>query len=399
MDISGKKLNLEILVLQRPPLDVEEIIFSHKFCLDYIRRFASPHPVRLVNADHLRRVQDVLEFSTADILVIIDENELILPPLAYQVLPQSVYTKDWAAMVPVYNAAQNPSQRVDLSRYIYHNVRNFIEVTEKLWQSAEQTIRRANSSTEWPCIFVRREMLRQEDSDMPLKDVWSLWASLGKIGQVDALFAHRFSGYYSSPRTDLIDLIPDSAETVLDVGCARGSLGKALKETRHCHITGIELNPVMADVASRIYDKVYNLPVEDISFKSQFDAIICGDVIEHLRDPECVLSHLAQSLTPEGILIGTVPNTGHWSIVMDLAQGRFEMIPVGLLCMSHIRFFTEIELRNLLRSSGLEIDLMHRDCPVPTPDGERFISTLISAGMGDEVSLRTSELRFRAHKA
>ncbi len=84
---------------------------------------------------------------------------------------------------------------------------------------------------------------------------------------------------------------------------------------------------------------------------------------------------------------------------MDLAQGRFEMIPVGLLCMSHIRFFTEIELRNLLHSSGLEIELLDRDSPPPTPpNGERFISTLISAGMGDEVSLRTSELRFRARK-
>ncbi len=398
MDISGKKLNLEILVLQRPPLEVEEIIFSHEFCLDYIRRFASPHPVRLVNADHLRRVQDVLEFSTADILVIIDENEIILPPLAYQVLLQPIYDKSWAAMVPVYNIAEYPSQRIDLSRYVYHNIRNFIEVTEELWQSAEQTIKPANSSTEWPCIFVQREMLRKEDSDMPLKDVWSLWASLEKIGQVDALFAHRFSGYYSSPRTDLIDLIPDSARTVLDVGCAFGYFGKALKAERACHITGVELNPVMAKHAAKIYDKVYNCPVEKVCFNQPFDAIICGDVIEHLQNPEYVLKHLVQSLTPEGVLIGSVPNTGHWSIVMDLAQGRFEMIPVGLLCMSHIRFFTETELRALLAKNGLKIDVLDRDSPPPTPNGEHFISTLVSAGMGDEVSLRTSELRFRARK-
>ena len=398
MELEVKGLSMEILIREKSPLSVEEIVFSHEFCLDYVRRFASPHPVRLVGADDLRTVQDVLELSTADIVVILDENEIILPPIAYHVLPQALQNQTWAATVPVYNTAKSPNQIADLSRFTYHNVRNFIEVTDRLWQSAEQTIRPVDICTEWPCIFVQREVLEQEDVNMPLEDLWALWTSQGKIGQADAVLVHRFYDYYFAPRTDLIALIPDSARTVLDIGCAFGFLGKALKAERSCHVTGVELNPVMAKHAAKIYDKVYNSPVEKVCFNQPFDVIICGDVIEHLHNPDFVLKRLAQFLTPEGVLIGTVPNTGHWSIVMDLAQGRFEMIPVGLLCMSHIRFFTETELRALLAKNGLKIDVLDRDSPPPTPNGERFISTLISAGMGDEVSLRTSELRFRARK-
>jgi len=176
----------------------------------------------------------------------------------------------------------------------------------------------------------------------------------------------------------------------------KGAKNKYLAYDYSIAYTESEAETLLADDLGSVEKQINRLNL--YCTQDQFDAIICGDVIEHLRNPECVLKHLAQLLTPEGVLIGTVPNTGHWSIVMDLAQGRFEMIPVGLLCMSHIRFFTEIEFRNLLRNSGLEIEILDRDTPPPTPMGERFISTLVSAGMGDELSLRTSEFRFQAYR-
>jgi 2-polyprenyl-3-methyl-5-hydroxy-6-metoxy-1,4-benzoquinol methylase len=329
--------------------------------------------------------------------LIIDDEEAILPPLVYEVLPQALKEGNWSALVPGYNLSEAPVQRA-IMPYPYHNVRNFLEVVEYIWQSGHHLIQLAEPAKEWPCVFVKKSALDKTSPKMPLNTLWNLWASDGLIGIMKDVLVHRFGDYYSAPRTDLIDLIPDSARTILDVGCAFGYFGKALKAERACHITGVELNSVMAKHAAKIYDKVYNCPVEKVCFNQPFDVIICGDVIEHLHNPDFVLKQLAQSLTPGGVLIGSVPNTGHWSIVMDLAQGRFEMIPVGLLCMSHIRFFTETELRALLAKNGLKIDVLDRDSPPPTPNGERFISTLISAGMGDEVSLRTSEFRFRARK-
>ncbi len=393
----SNKASIEIFIRKRPSVEVEETLFSYAFCHNYNSGFAKPYPIDEVDANSLKTVDDLLSLTTAETLVIIDDQEIILPSLVYDVLPQALKEGNWSALVPGYNLSEVPAQRAVMP-YPYHNVRNFLEVVEYIWQSGPHSIQFAEPTMSWPCIFVKKSALDKISPEMPLNTLWNLWASEGLIGIVKDVLVHRFGDYYSSPRSDLIKLLPESAYNVLDIGCARGSLGNALKKMRPCHITGVELNPVMADVASHVYDKVYNSPVEDISFKRPFDAIICGDVIEHLRNPEYVLKHLAQSLTPKGVLVGTVPNTGHWSIVMDLAQGRFEMIPVGLLCMSHIRFFTEIELRNLLHSSGLEIELLDRDSPPPTPKGERFISTLVSAGMGDEVSLRTSELRFRARK-
>lgn len=393
----SNKASLEIFIRKRHQVEVEEILFSHAFCREYNRNFAAPYSMNEVDASSLETVGDLLSLVPAETLVIIDDEETILPSLVYDVLPQALEGGNWSALVPEYNLSEVQAQRAVIP-YPYHNVRNFLEVAERIWKGSTYLFQLAEPATTWPCIFVKRAALEKANPETPLNTIWNLWASSGLIGIMKHVLVHRFGDYYSAPRTDLIDLIPDSARTILDVGCAFGYFGKALKAERACHITGVELNPVMAKHAAKIYDKVYNCPVEKLSFDQPFDAIICGDVIEHLHYPESVLKYLAQSLTPEGVLIGSVPNTGHWSIVMDLAQGRFEMIPVGLLCISHIRFFTEIELRNLLRSSGFEIDIMHRDCPVPTPDGERFISTLISAGIGNEVSLRTSELRFRARK-
>ncbi len=52
------------------------------------------------------------------------------------------------------------------------------------------------------------------------------------------------SNYYSHPRFEVAQLVPKDARTIIDVGCARGSLGKLLKEMRSDRkVFGIEIVP------------------------------------------------------------------------------------------------------------------------------------------------------------
>ena len=48
----------------------------------------------------------------------------------------------------------------------------------------------------------------------------------------------------------------------------------------------------------------------------------------------------------------SVPNVGHYSIVEDLIAGRWDYLPIGLLCYTHLRFFTKATLESWLHRAG-----------------------------------------------
>ena len=82
--------------------------------------------------------------------------------------------------------------------------------------------------------------------------------------------------------------------TVLDVGCGTGING-AVAKTRGAHVTGIELDPVAAELARARLDQVLELDLtEDQGLAAlgdrRFDLALFGDVLEHLSDPLAALT-------------------------------------------------------------------------------------------------------------
>lgn len=400
--MAGTSLAFTVAVATDPPAAVEETVFSHRFCLDYLGRFAAPAPVQRIPKDALRSVADLHAVLPAgQAVLLVRDPEILIPPATFRVLPELLGSGDWQALVPVFNVAADPLLRA-APPFFYHNVRNLIEVSELFLAGSGNRVSplpaAAAAATEWPCVMICRSALDAADGRLVLDELLRRWAEAGRVGRAEGAYVHRFGDYYAAPREDLIALIPENARRILDIGCARGFLGRTLKQRRACRVTGVELNRAMAEEAAQHYDRVHNLAVEQVHFDETFDAALCGDLIEHLRDPAAVLTKIHDVLEPGGAFIGSVPNVGHWSIVQDLAGGRFELIPVGLLCMSHIRFFTEVELIQLLERTGFACEQLETDHPQPTPSGERFIRMLVEAGSGDEASLRTAEFRFRARR-
>jgi 2-polyprenyl-6-hydroxyphenyl methylase/3-demethylubiquinone-9 3-methyltransferase len=96
---------------------------------------------------------------------------------------------------------------------------------------------------------------------------------------------------------------------VLDLGCAGGFMAEALAE-RGAHVTGIDPASDAIDAARdharagklRIaYDVGVGeaLPYDDASF----DAVVCVDVLEHVADLHRVLSEIARTMRPGGLLL------------------------------------------------------------------------------------------------
>lgn len=161
---------------------------------------------------------------------------------------------------------------------------------------------------------------------------------------------------------DLLALIPTPARTLIEVGCSTGSLAHALKRQRpEVHYLGLELDPKAAEIAAQHCDGMVSLDIEgaDESLYRDYadrDCWIFGDVLEHLRDPWRVLSHIRKVLPEGGCVVASVPNVQHWSVQGRLSVGDFRYEGTGLLDRTHLRWFTRVTLFELFQSAGLRIE-------------------------------------------
>ncbi|HVF14420.1 MAG TPA: class I SAM-dependent methyltransferase, partial [Acidimicrobiales bacterium] len=172
---------------------------------------------------------------------------------------------------------------------------------------------------------------------------------------------HRYDVEIDASRTNnshtfMLELI-GANKRVLDVGCAGGYLAEALA-ARGCVVSGVEVDPTLAEAAQPHLEKLVVADVESCDLveafgAGAFDVVVFGDVLEHLRDPLPVLRQARPLLAPAGTVVASVPNVAHGSIRLALLQGRFEYQPTGLLDSTHLRFFTLDTLEQLLRDAGL----------------------------------------------
>lgn len=165
-------------------------------------------------------------------------------------------------------------------------------------------------------------------------------------------------GYHDLKRPEILNLIPRTAMSILDLGCGAGSLGKALKERQSCHVTGVELNKDAAEIAKSNLDiclcdnlNRYN-PALD---KRKYDCIILADILEHLIQPWQVLKKFANVLEEKGTIVASLPNIAHPWIISQLQKGLFRYEPAGLLDVTHLRFFTKTTIGQLFYKAGLKI--------------------------------------------
>jgi 2-polyprenyl-3-methyl-5-hydroxy-6-metoxy-1,4-benzoquinol methylase len=171
-----------------------------------------------------------------------------------------------------------------------------------------------------------------------------------------------FNTSYLGLRSDLLSLVETGASDVLDVGCATGENGRYLEERKGCRVTGVELDPAMAEEASRKISKVVvadlnERALRDVIADASFDVILLGDVIEHLVDPWSTLADAKGVLREGGRIVISVPNVCHYSTILSLiVLRRWPYRDRGIHDRSHLRFFTRKNLLEMYRSCGLEIE-------------------------------------------
>ena len=103
---------------------------------------------------------------------------------------------------------------------------------------------------------------------------------------------------------------------ILDIGCGDGNFSLLLKEaSRAEEVYGVDISSKAVELANAAGVKAFQTDIDEepLPFeKDSFDAIFCGEVVEHLLDPDHLLDEIHRTLKLGGIAIITIPNLAAW---------------------------------------------------------------------------------------
>jgi 2-polyprenyl-3-methyl-5-hydroxy-6-metoxy-1,4-benzoquinol methylase len=275
----------------------------------------------------------------------------------------------------------NEAESADLRRApgaAYLTISDLEEVAAEMARDASLVPVRAVGS---PVFAVRRASMSGMAADRPLAGVpAAVEAAGGRLAVDRGAYVHRYGAMDASPRVDLAERLPAGARRVLDVGCSQGASAAALRAAGVAEITGIEPDSGDAGVAARVYDRVVVARLSDVreAWDGAFDAILFGDVLEHLADPSDALATVRPWLSPEGRVIASVPNAGNGSVIADLLRGRWDYVPYSTLSGTHLRFFTRRSVADLFEACGYDVESIEGVSFAPTASVASVIAKLRS---------------------
>lgn len=201
-------------------------------------------------------------------------------------------------------------------------------------------------------------------------------------------------------------------ERLLDIGCGDGAFTVLLKEALGAkEAAGIEIAPDAVVAIEKKGIKAYQLDVDEEPFPfddAYFDIVYCGEIIEHLFNPDHLLEEVHRILKAEGICIISTPNLAGWPSRLALLLG-YQPYPTAVSPeyegagkflirgyegqWGHIRVFTARAFKELLKIHHFKI-IRLTGCPVTinTSPSKRLSSFI---GVVDKVMSKIPSLSNR----
>jgi SAM-dependent methyltransferase len=130
---------------------------------------------------------------------------------------------------------------------------------------------------------------------------------------------------------------------VLDLGCRSGALTRHFLEGND--VVGVDIDQAALDKAEELGIAVITADLEEpLPLESEtFDAVVAGELLEHVRFPQAHVAEARRVLRPGGVFVGSVPNAFRIQNRLRFLRGRQpETDP------THVHMFTAAEIRALL---------------------------------------------------
>ena len=175
--------------------------------------------------------------------------------------------------------------------------------------------------------------------------------------------------YKPSPNSShaiLLGMVDDAEpKRILDVGCGPAWVADELRRRGHS-VVGVD--GVAYDGVRDRVDEFHQADLEDglpAEIGGEFDLVIAGDIIEHVRWPDRLMDELATRLANDGEMLASVPNFAHWYPRARVSLGLFDYDQRGILDRTHLRHFTRRSFRRLVKESSLElVELRYSGLPL-----------------------------------
>jgi 2-polyprenyl-3-methyl-5-hydroxy-6-metoxy-1,4-benzoquinol methylase len=179
---------------------------------------------------------------------------------------------------------------------------------------------------------------------------------------LDNQYREKVKDYFEIARTDLMQLVPAvHNQSILEIGASGGYTLLALKQTgKASYVAGVELFQLAnTEQENTQLDEFYIADVEQLNLNlvnKQFDVLILGDVLEHLRNPWQVYEYLLQFVKPGGTVIVSVPNIRFFKVMFQVIfQGDFKYTESGIMDRTHLRFFCKKNILALVSLSNTKV--------------------------------------------
>jgi len=165
-------------------------------------------------------------------------------------------------------------------------------------------------------------------------------------------------------RLDWINqLSPVEGQRVLDVGCGGGILSDSMAR-KGADVLGIDLATKALRVARlhALEAQTPRIQYREISAEAladevpaSFDTVTCMEMLEHVPDPQSVVSACARLVKPGGwVFFSTINrNPKAWALTIGAAEYLLKWIPKGT--HQYDTFIKPSELSAMARQSGLEV--------------------------------------------
>lgn len=181
--------------------------------------------------------------------------------------------------------------------------------------------------------------------------------------------------YTTGANSRLLNLLPNTANKALDIGCATGNMAAELK--KYSIITDGVTHSVDEQVlAEKHCNKVWSFNVENglpKDTQGPYDIVILSHILEHIANPNKLLEGIKKVLDTKGVVLCAIPNMLFIYNRLKLLRGKIEYSDYGLMDYTHIRWYTHKTLIETFNEYGFSMQSFYAEGNAPLGPLRRVI--------------------------
>jgi 2-polyprenyl-3-methyl-5-hydroxy-6-metoxy-1,4-benzoquinol methylase len=161
--------------------------------------------------------------------------------------------------------------------------------------------------------------------------------------------------FYEPTRTDLVDLVPKHARSVLSIGCGWGATEETLIRRGHS-VAALPLDSVIGAVAERRGIEVIYASLDEglrLVEQRKFDAILVNCLLPLLEEPFAILGRCCRLLKSKGVIVVANPNFDYLPYLFRRLVRNRGYQHLRQFSQAGIHLLSAIDVEHCLEKAGL----------------------------------------------